>query len=84
MCLNQTCQQKEIKKSENFGSPIEACKASRVTQLGVWGGAVSTPNFLTILTAQRNSGASGEVNYRYLKFISCNFFLKLFYILILN
>ena len=35
-------------------------------------------NFLTFLTAQRNSGASGEVIYRYLKFISCNFFLKLF------
>ena len=34
--------------------------------------------FLTFLTAQRNSGASGEVNYRYLKFISCIFFLKLF------
>ena len=51
-----------------------------------WGlrGAVSPPNFLTFLTAQRNSGASGEVNYRYLKFISCNFFLKLFYILLLN
>ena len=79
MVILQTCQQKEIKKSENFGSPTEARKASRVTQLGVWGAI-----FLTILTAQRNSGASGEVNYRYLKFISCNFFLKLFYILILN
>ena len=43
-----------------------------------------TQFFKTFLTAQRNSGASGEVNYRYLKFISCICFLKLFYILILN
>ena len=49
--------------SENCGSPTEAREASRVTQ----GGAVSHPNLLTFLTAQGNSGASGEVNYRYLK-----------------
>ena len=75
MGCDQTCQQKEKKKSENCGSPTEARKASRVTQLGF---------FFTFSTAQRNSGASGEVNYRYLTFISCNFFLKLFYILLLN
>ena len=72
-CQYQTCEQRAKKKSENCGSSTEARHASRVTQF-----------FLTFLTAQRNSGASGEVNYRYLKFISCIFFLKLFYILILN
>ena len=52
--INQTCQQREKKKSENCLSPTEARHASPVTQLGF---------FFTFLTAQRNSGASGEVNY---------------------
>ena len=53
------------KKSENCLSPTEARHTSRVTQLGFGGGggAVSPQFFWTFLTAQRNSGASGEVNY---------------------
>ena len=62
MVYKQTCQQREKKKSENCGSPIEARHASRVTQLGVWGALRAPQIFLTFVTAQRNSGASGEVN----------------------
>ena len=53
ICSHQTCQQKEKKKSENCGSPTEARKASRVTQLGVWGGAVSPPNFFDIFNCSK-------------------------------
>ena len=47
-------------------------------------GSTCAPNFFYFLTAESNSGASGEVNYRYLMFISFTFVLTLFYILILN
>ena len=57
MYLFQTCQQRE--KSLKI--------ADRLSRLPSWGFGFEPPKiFFTFLTAQRNSGASGEVNYRYL------------------
>ena len=41
------------KKSENCLSPTEDRHASRVTQLGVLGGAVSPPNFFDIFNCSK-------------------------------
>ena len=51
MRIKEICQQKEKEKSENWGSPTEARKASRVTELGVW--AVSPPIFFDIFNCSK-------------------------------
>ena len=61
----------EEKKEENTGSAYRGSLRKPNYQLVVWGHCKPPPpNFLS---AQSNSGASGEVNYKYLKFISCVF-----------
>ena len=65
-----TCQQRKKKKKKIPDRLIEARFASRITSWWFGGTVSPPPNFLS---AQSNSGASGEVNYKYLKFISCVF-----------